>query len=173
MGKPKRVEFEKISGSDFAYSLLAHATSHGKRVFFLGAAEQTNLAAREIAKQQYGIEIDGYSPPLQDYPFRTDWLADTMERIRAFKPHYLFVALGMPKQEYWIDDHRDVLQDLGVEIAIGCGGTLDFISGRIRRAPRWVQSAGLEGVYRLLVERKLFRLKRLLRSFRVFFAVLR
>lgn len=172
MAKPKQIEFEKISGSDFAYSMLSNAAAHGKRVFFLGAAEQTNVSAREIVRQRYGIEIDGYSPPLEDYPFSADWRAETMERIRSFKPHYLFVALGMPKQEYWIDDHRDVLQALGVEIAIGCGGTLDFISGRIRRAPRWVQSAGLEGVYRLFVERKLFRLKRLLRSFRVFLAVL-
>lgn len=173
MAKPKQVEFEKISGSDFAYRLIAHAADHDKRVFFLGAADQTNRAAREVVSQGYGIEIDGYSPPLEDYPFSTAWKAETMDRIRAFKPHYLFVALGMPKQEYWIDDHREVLQVLGVEIAIGCGGTLDFLSGRIRRAPKWVQSAGLEGVYRLLVERKLFRLQRLLRSFRVFLAVLR
>jgi N-acetylglucosaminyldiphosphoundecaprenol N-acetyl-beta-D-mannosaminyltransferase len=173
MAKPKEVEFEKISGSDFAYSLLAHAAEHDKRVFFLGASDETNRAARMIAKQRYGIEIDGYSPPLAEYPFPDEWKADTIDRIRAFKPHYLFVGFGMLKQEYWIDDHREALQALGVEIAIGCGGTLDFISGRIRRAPKWIQTAGLEGVYRLVVERKLFRLKRLLRSFGVFFAVLR
>jgi N-acetylglucosaminyldiphosphoundecaprenol N-acetyl-beta-D-mannosaminyltransferase len=173
MAKPKKVEFEKISGSDFAYSLLAHAAQHGKKVFFLGASPETNLSAREVVRKQYGIEIDGYSPPLADYPFPAAWEAETMRRIREFEPAYLFVALGMLKQEYWIDDNRETLQRLGVEIAIGCGGTLDFISGRIRRAPKWMQTAGLEGVYRLLMERKLFRLQRLLRSFLVFLAVLR
>lgn len=173
MAKPKQVEFEKISGSDFAYSLLEHASTHRKKVFFLGASTETNRSARDVVSQRYGIEIDGYSPPLADYPFPSDWEAETMKRIRDFEPDYIFVALGMPKQEYWIDDNREALQKLGVEIAIGCGGTLDFISGRIRRAPKWIQSAGLEGVYRLFMERKLFRVKRLLRSFMVFFAVLR
>jgi N-acetylglucosaminyldiphosphoundecaprenol N-acetyl-beta-D-mannosaminyltransferase len=173
MARPKQVEFEKISGSDFAYSLLAHAAEHNKKVFFLGAATETNYSAREVVRRKYGIEIDGYSPPLADYPFPVEWEAEAMKRIRDFEPDYLFVALGMLKQEYWIDDNRETLQKLGVEIAIGCGGTLDFISGRIRRAPKWVQTAGLEGVYRLLMERKLFRLTRLFRSFLIFFAVLR
>nr|WP_268824871.1 WecB/TagA/CpsF family glycosyltransferase [Massilia sp. MS-15] len=173
MAKPKKVEFEKISGSDFAYELLAHAAKYNKRVFFLGASERTNAKACQVAKEKYGIEIDGYSPPLAEYPFPSEWEQDVLNRIRAFKPDYLFVAFGMLKQEYWIDDNRDALQQLNVEIAIGCGGTLDFLSGRLQRAPVWMQKAGLEGVYRLLVERKLFRLQRLLRSFLVFPAALR
>jgi len=173
LAKPRKVKFEKISGSDFAYELLAHAAEHKKRVFFLGAAEETNRIACEVVEKRYGLEIEGYSPPLAEYPFPAEWQAETMRRIGEFKPHYVFVAFGMLKQEYWIDDNRDELQKLGVEIAIGCGGTLEFISGRIRRAPKWVQSIGMEGVYRLMMERKLFRLKRLLRSFLVFFAALR
>jgi N-acetylglucosaminyldiphosphoundecaprenol N-acetyl-beta-D-mannosaminyltransferase len=173
MARPRKIRFEKISGSDFAYDLLEHAAKHNKRVFFLGAAPQTNQGARDVTAARYGVQIDGYSPPLAEYPFDQGWQDEVMARIRAFQPHYLFVAFGMLKQEYWIDDNRAALQALGVEIAIGCGGTLDFISGRVRRAPKWLQSAGLEGVYRLLVELKWFRVKRLLRSFLVFFVALR
>jgi N-acetylglucosaminyldiphosphoundecaprenol N-acetyl-beta-D-mannosaminyltransferase len=171
--KRKKIEFEKISGSDFAYRMLEHAEKNKKRVFFLGASPEINQLAMKKVSEEYDVEIAGYSPPLADYPFTDDWQDQVFSHIRDFRPHYLFVAFGMPKQEYWIDDNRDRLQQLKVEIAIGCGGTLDFLSGRVRRAPRWVQAVGFEGIYRLMVERKFFRLRRLARSFLVFLYVLR
>lgn len=166
--RPRGVTIEKISGSDLVPELLESAAQHGKRVLLLGASAGSNEDAVRIARQRYGTQVYGYSPPLASYPFQDDWREECRRRIVALKPHYIFVALGAPKQEFWMDDERDWLAKHGVELCIGCGGSLDFLSGKIRRAPKWVQSAGLEGVYRTLSEPKLFRLKRLLRSFLIF-----
>ncbi|MFT7721732.1 MAG: WecB/TagA/CpsF family glycosyltransferase [Roseateles sp.] len=166
--QPRDTPIEKISGSDLVPELLASAARQGRRVLLLGAAADSNAEATRIARERYGAQVEGYSPPLAAYPFPNDWRDACRHRIDAFRPHYIFVALGAPKQEFWMDDEQDWLADRGVELCIGCGGSLDFLSGEIRRAPRWVQRAGLEGVYRTLSEPKLFRLKRLLRSFLVF-----
>lgn len=165
---PRGVNIEKISGSDLVPELLVNAAQNGKRVLLLGASTESNEEAARIARQRYGAQVDGYSPPLASYPFPDDWREECRHRIAAYRPHYIFVALGAPKQEFWIDDERSWLANQGVEMCVGCGGSLDFLSGKIRRAPSWVQHAGLEGVYRTLSEPKLFRFKRLLRSFLIF-----
>lgn len=166
--RPRGVAIEKISGSDLVPELLSRATQEGRRVLLLGATAESNAEAVRVARQLYGAQAEGYSPPLASYPFTDDWRNECRRRIAAFKPHYVFVALGAPKQEFWMDDEHDWLARQGVELCLGCGGSLDFLSGKIRRAPKWVQRAGLEGVYRTLSEPKLFRLKRLLRSFLIF-----
>lgn len=164
LGTPKGTTFEKISGSSFAHNLLEDAAARGLRVFFLGAMPHVNAAAVHATQARYGVDVAGYSPPFSAYPGLREWSDDILRRLKAHAPHVVFVALGAPKQEFWIDDHRDALQDAGVQLAIGCGGTLDFLAGEISRAPRWAQQSGLEGVYRLLVQPSLFRLKRLTRS---------
>lgn len=166
--RPHGVSIEKISGSDLVPELLVTAGHTKKRVFLLGASAESNKEAVRVAHQHYGVQVDGYSPPLALYPFPADWRDECRTRIAAFKPHYIFVALGAPKQEFWMDDEREWLARQNVEICVGCGGSLDFLSGKIRRAPVWVQNFGLEGVYRTLSEPKLFRLKRLLRSLLIF-----
>lgn len=165
---PRGVAIEKISGSDLVLELLESAAHSGKRVFLLGASAESNKEAVRIARQRYGANVEGYSPPLAAYPFPDDWSEKCRQRIATFRPHYIFVAFGAPKQEFWIDDEMNWLAKHGVEVCVGCGGSLDFLSGKIQRAPRWVQRSGLEGVYRTLSEPKLFRLKRLLRSFLIF-----
>jgi N-acetylglucosaminyldiphosphoundecaprenol N-acetyl-beta-D-mannosaminyltransferase len=69
-----------------------------------------------------------------------------MEQIREARPHVLCVALGIPKQEKWIARHR---AELDVPVLIGVGGTFDVHSGRVKRAPRWMQRLNLEWLYRL------------------------
>lgn len=166
--RPRGATIEKISGSDLVLELLDSAAHGGKRVLLLGASAESNKEAVRIARERYGVQVNGYSPPLTSYPFPDGWRDECRFRIAATQPHYIFVALGAPKQEFWMDDERDWLAKQGVEMCVGCGGSLDFLSGKIRRAPRWVQRCGLEGVYRTLSEPKLFRLKRLLRSFLIF-----
>jgi len=168
LARPRNAPIEKISGSDLVPRLLQEAGSAGKRVFMLGAAPESNAIAVEIARSRYRVCAEGYSPPWKEYPFTPQWRDECRRRILAFRPHVLLVALGAPKQEFWMDDEREWLQEAGVELCIGCGGSLDFLSGKIRRAPVWVQELGLEGVYRLLVEPKWFRMKRLLASFIMF-----
>ena len=164
LGRPRGVTFEKISGSSFALELLEHAAAHGLRVFFLGASSTVNEAAVRAARARYGVDVSGYSPSFGTYPGTAQWNTQILDQLKAHAPHILLVAFGSPKQEFWIDDHRESLQDVGVRLAVGCGGTLDFLAGAVRRAPVTVQRLGLEGVYRLAMQPSWFRLKRLGRS---------
>ena len=66
----------------------------------------------------------------------------------------LFVALGAPKQEYWIADH---IQKLGIPVAMGIGGSMDVLSGNVKRAPKWMQKMSLEWLYRLLIQPTRFK----------------
>lgn len=168
LGRPRGAPIEKISGSDLLPELLAEAQRHGKRAFLLGASTDVNATALNVARERFGTTVEGYSPPLAQYPFSDDWRAECRRRIEAFRPHYVFVALGAPKQEYWVDDERTWLTAAGVEVCVGCGGSLDFLSGKIKRAPHFVQSIGMEGLYRLITQPKWFRVKRLMRSFLMF-----
>jgi hypothetical protein len=71
------------------------------------------------------------------------------------RPHLLFVALGAPKQEYWMYEHA---RSLGVPIAMGVGGSFEMVGGIVNRAPGWVQNMGIEWLYRLVREpRRLWR----------------
>jgi N-acetylglucosaminyldiphosphoundecaprenol N-acetyl-beta-D-mannosaminyltransferase len=72
-----------------------------------------------------------------------------LDRIRAARPDILFVALGQPKGERWIFAH---FQSLGVPVSVQVGASLDFVAGRVNRAPRVLQRTGLEWVYRLALE---------------------
>ena len=77
------------------------------------------------------------------------------QAILEARPDILFVALGAPKQEYWIHEHGT---NLGVPLSIGIGGSFEMVSGITRRAPRWLQTVGLEWLFRLALEpRRLWR----------------
>lgn len=163
-----KVDFEKISGSDLIYDFCEYAKNHNLRVFLLGGKEESNKLSIKQLKNKYGIDIDGYSPPYEPYPFSEKNNNEILKRISLFKPHIIFVGFGSVKQEYWIDDNKDFLEKIGVKFAIGCGGTFDFVAGKVKRAPKFIQKIGLEGVWRLINEPSVFRLKRLLISFLVF-----
>jgi N-acetylglucosaminyldiphosphoundecaprenol N-acetyl-beta-D-mannosaminyltransferase len=118
-----------------------------------GAAEQ----AKECLESSFpGAVICGaYSPPPSDYPFPEEIQSDIRERILEAKPHILFVAFGCPKQDVWIREHTE---SLGVIISVGIGGSFNFITGRVPRAPRLLQQCGLEWAFRLFREpRRLWR----------------
>jgi N-acetylglucosaminyldiphosphoundecaprenol N-acetyl-beta-D-mannosaminyltransferase len=78
--------------------------------------------------------------------FKPEEEAAIVEEIRLANPDVLCVALGIPRQEKFIDQHRE---ELGVPVMIGVGGTFDVMSGTVKRAPLWMQRANLEWLYRL------------------------
>ncbi|WML91834.1 WecB/TagA/CpsF family glycosyltransferase [Thiothrix lacustris] len=164
----RQKHFNKISGSDLIYEACEYAQQHQKSLFLLGGNSESNAVAVENIKQRYGIRVEGYSPPYEDYPFTPENDRITLEKIQEFKPDFLFVGFGAIKQEYWINDHLNFLNQQQVTLAVGCGGTFDFVSGQATRAPRFVQKAGFEGVWRFITEPRLFRFKRLLESFHFF-----
>jgi exopolysaccharide biosynthesis WecB/TagA/CpsF family protein len=146
-------KLQKISGSDLIYDFAEYATKHGERVFLLGAEEPSNRGAIETLKARYpGLMIDGYSPPLCSNIQDEEWNESILSRIASFRPTHLVVCFGPLKQEMWISQNADRLLQLGVGCAIGLGGTLDFVSGRKKRAPKWIQGVGAEWLFRVFTE---------------------
>jgi len=162
------INFEKLSGSDLIYDFATMAKEKNKRIFLLGGYEESNTKAIEKLKKDFGIEIDGLSPAYKPYPFDDEHNSNILNKIEKFKPDILFVGFGAIKQEYWINDNKQFLEDLGVKWVVGSGGTFEFVAGLIKRAPEWIQRMGMEGIYRTIKEPNLQRFKRIFLSFKVF-----
>jgi N-acetylglucosaminyldiphosphoundecaprenol N-acetyl-beta-D-mannosaminyltransferase len=143
---------ERVTGVDLMARLLAVAGKHRLRVYFLGARREVVAALVEGTRAQYpGIEIAGF----RDGYFGPDVHLSIVEEIRTTRPDMLFVGMPSPFKETWCERHR---QRLDVPIIIGVGGSFDVLAGFIRRAPRMLQSLGLEWFWRLLMEpRKLWK----------------
>lgn len=137
---------ERVSGVELVREICRLSDRKGYRLYFLGAqpgvaeAAVARLAADFPRMQVAGIR-DGY--------FRPEEEPRLIEEIRRARPDVLFVAMGLPRQEKWIWSHREAL---GVPVSIGVGGSYDVLSGRLKRAPTWMQRTGLEWFYRLVQE---------------------
>ena len=141
---------ERVSGIELTGRLLADAPLKGYKVFLLGARHEVVSGLVKVCQVKYkGINIVGYS----DGYFGDDEEMALLEKIQALQPHILFVALGSPKQEFWIAQH---LGTLGVPVCIGVGGSFDVLSGYKKDAPPWMR-CGLEWIYRLMQDRRLFK----------------
>lgn len=143
---------EKISGSDLFPHLCSLAAKNNYRMYFLGAAEGVAAKAAENLKTRFpGLQVVGtYSPP---FGFEKDdaEMGKIKKQIKNVKPHILIIGLGCPKQELFILHHKD---ELGVPISLGLGASLDFESGNIKRAPKWLADHGLEWAYRIIQDPK-------------------
>lgn len=140
---------ERVAGSDLVPQLLDRAEREGWRVFFLGGESRVlGQALRNVETRHPKIQIAGsYSPPFAPLD-RMDH-GGICERIRQAKPDLLLVFFGCPKQEKWIARNYEAL---GVPVSIGVGATIDFLAGTVKRAPRWMQIAGMEWIFRLAQE---------------------
>lgn len=134
---------ERVTGSDGIYRISQRAAQRGWRVFFLGAGPGVALRTAEKLRQLYpGLIVAGAydgSPHDDDWPPVAAWLNST-------QPDILFVAYGHPKQDFWIDRHREEL----AAVALGVGGAFDFVAGVTTRAPVWMRRLGLEWLHRLI-----------------------
>jgi N-acetylglucosaminyldiphosphoundecaprenol N-acetyl-beta-D-mannosaminyltransferase len=134
---------ERVTGVDLTKHLLALAAEKGWRVYFLGAKpEVVEKAVLRTLSKYPQLQFSGY----RDGYFAKKEIDQVVSNINKVEPHLLFVALGAPKQEYFI---RENLERLAVPVAIGVGGTFDVLAGTARRAPLWMQRRGLEWFYRL------------------------
>jgi N-acetylglucosaminyldiphosphoundecaprenol N-acetyl-beta-D-mannosaminyltransferase len=144
---------EKVSGSDLVPSLLERAAASGHRVYLLGGAPGSAAQAARVLRER-GVCIAGVDAPILRDPLDAVERQPIVERIRAAAPDLVLVAFGAPKQELFIDGARTGLD----AVWIGVGATLEFIAGRIPRAPLWMSRHGLEWLYRLAREpRRLWR----------------
>ena len=139
---------ERVAGYDLVQELLKAAPKRGDRVFFFGSAPGIAEAAKKKAESLYpGVQIVG----VRNGYFTSDDEPAIIEEIRAAEPDILLAALGVPKQEKWLRRYR---KELRVPVSIGVGGTLDVMAGNVRRAPKWMQKAKLEWLFRGLLQPK-------------------
>jgi N-acetylglucosaminyldiphosphoundecaprenol N-acetyl-beta-D-mannosaminyltransferase len=137
---------ERVTGSDLVPALACLCARRGWRPFLLGARPGVGAeAGRRLELANPGLSIAGTHPG-SPRPEDDD---ESLRRIEAARPDLLLVAYGHPEQELWIARNR---HRLGMPVAIGVGGSLDFVAGRVRRAPRWMREAHLEWLWRLAVE---------------------
>jgi len=136
---------ERVSGVDLVAHLcrLSAAVDKGYRIFFLGAAPGVADAAAVKLRDRFpGAQIVG----ARNGFFTAEEEEGIAGQLAALKPDVVFVAFGIPKQEKFIARHRAAI---GASVYIGVGGSFDVYSGLVRRAPVWMQNAGLEWIYRL------------------------
>ena len=139
---------ERVAGYDLVQALLKEAPKRGDRVFFFGSAPGIAEAAKNKAEKLYpGVQIVG----VRNGYFTAEDEPEIINEIREAKPDILLAALGVPKQEKWLKKYRE---ELGVPVSIGVGGTLDVMAGNVRRAPKWMQKAKLEWLFRGLLQPK-------------------
>ncbi len=155
---------ERIPGVDLLAALAERAATRGWRLFLLGAAPGVaDAAARRLCGAYPGLVIAGTHAGAPDAALDEAQTA----RIRASRADLVAIAYGAPTQERWIARNRE---RLGASVALGVGGALDVLAGRVPRAPRWLRRAGLEWTFRLA--RQPWRWRRMLALPRFVLAVL-
>ncbi|MEO7496008.1 MAG: WecB/TagA/CpsF family glycosyltransferase [Massilia sp.] len=150
LGKPLK---ERVAGVDLFEALMRRAGEAGWRVFLLGAREEVVSAVRDSYQRKYPqLVVAGYR---NGYWNGDEEEAAVVEQIRASRADLLFVAISSPKKEHFLGRYQAHMK---IPFAMGVGGTFDVAIGRVKRAPVWMQKAGLEWFYRFLQEpRRMFR----------------
>jgi N-acetylglucosaminyldiphosphoundecaprenol N-acetyl-beta-D-mannosaminyltransferase len=150
LGKPLK---ERVAGVDLFEALMRRAGEKGWRVFLLGAREEVVSAVKHTYEKKYPkLAIAGYR---NGYWKGEAEEAAVVEQIKASEADLLFVAISSPKKEQFLGRYQ---AEMKIPFAMGVGGTFDVAIGRVKRAPVWMQQAGLEWFYRFLQEpRRMFR----------------
>jgi N-acetylglucosaminyldiphosphoundecaprenol N-acetyl-beta-D-mannosaminyltransferase len=146
---------ERVAGVELVEDCCTLAVELDLGIFLLGAAPGiAEKAAARLEERHPGLCVVGtYSPPMG--PRSADEDRRMLQAVRDAAPGFLFVALGAPRQDFWIREHR---AELAVPVSIGVGCVLDLLAGSVTRAPTWMQRTGLEWAWRLAKEpRRLWR----------------
>lgn len=139
---------ERVAGYDLMHAFLKEAAKDKRKVYLFGSKPGVaENAGRMLCDMYKGLEICG----TRDGYFSEADTDGIIKGINAAKPDILLVCLGAPKQEKWIYDNRDKLD---VRVAMGLGGSLDTLTGVLKRAPESWQKLGLEWAYRLVCDPK-------------------
>ena len=140
----------RVYGPDLLLNLCEHSRAFGFRHFFYGGkpgvAEEL---AGALATRFPALNIVGtYTPPFR--PLNQSEREELAGAIRETRPDFVWVGIGSPKQEYFMSEFCPLLPEAKIFIGIGAG--FDFLSGRVRQAPRWMMRSGLEWIFRLTQE---------------------
>ena len=149
LGKPLKA---RVTGVDLFEALMARAAQKGWRVFLLGAREEVVSGVARLYPARYpGLTIAGY----RNGYWKPEEEARVVADIAVTRPDILFVAISSPKKEEFLARYQAAMK---IPFAMGVGGTFDVAVGHVKRAPVWMQKAGLEWFYRFLQEpRRMFR----------------
>jgi N-acetylglucosaminyldiphosphoundecaprenol N-acetyl-beta-D-mannosaminyltransferase len=135
----------RVTGADLVPALAERAAQRGYSLYLLGAEPGIAACAADILKERFpNLIIAGVASPPYSSVLEMD--RAVIDHIKRVQPDILLVAFGNPKQEKWIGMYG---REVGVPVMIGVGGTLDFIAGKTKRAPQWLQRSGMEWLYRL------------------------
>ncbi|NLM21037.1 MAG: WecB/TagA/CpsF family glycosyltransferase [Peptococcaceae bacterium] len=132
---------ERVTGIDLTLKILEEGQQHRWRIFLLGSKPEIVKKAVYNLRQKY---------PAIDFAYHHGYFSPeeepaVLEKIERFAPHILLVGLGAPKQEYWNAAYKGSAQ-----IRMGVGGTIDVLSGEVKRAPQFFRAHNLEWLYRLV-----------------------
>ena len=149
LGRRAGMPIERVCGPDVMPALVERGIPYGRSHYFYGGAPGVpeGLAAR-LAARYPGARIAGTLSP----PFRALSMSEEeaiVAQINEAAPDYVWVGLGAPKQDIWVAAHR---ARLDAPVLLAVGAAFDFLAGKRRRAPRWMQRTGMEWLFRLASE---------------------
>lgn len=146
---------ERVNGTDLMVRLCGLSAMEGYSVYFMGGRPGSAERAAECLIHTFpALKVAGVGCPPIGFTDDPELAADVAARIECVRPDLLFVGLGAPKQEVWIQRHLSC----GAKVLIGVGGSFELIGGITRRAPRLLQRAGCEWLWRFGMEpRRLWR----------------
>ncbi len=140
----------RVNGTDLFERLCEISADRELKVFLLGGRPGAAKKAMQVLQTRHPLlKIVGTYCPSYGFESDAEELQQINLAIQAAAPHLLFVGLGAPKQEYWIYNHY---QKLNVPVSIGIGVSFELVAEMVKRAPKFMQKAGLEWLFRLLVE---------------------
>jgi N-acetylglucosaminyldiphosphoundecaprenol N-acetyl-beta-D-mannosaminyltransferase len=141
---------ERVTGIDLMIELCSLAARNGRSVYLLGGMEGAAEGARVTLQHRFpALRILGVDRPPMGREFEPNVVQAVRERITNARPDFLFVCMGVPRQEFWIEAFT---RDLPVKVVMGNGAAFDVLAGFFQRPPVWVQKAGMEWFYRLAKE---------------------
>lgn len=140
---------ERVSGIDLFLNLVKNAQLRNETIFLLGAEEKVVNKVAETFKRDFG---EGIIAGYHHGYFSKEDEDKLVKQIVDSKATYLYVAMSSPKKEIFLSRYKQELSSVG--FIMGVGGSFDVISGKVKRAPEWMQKAGLEWFYRFLQEPK-------------------
>ncbi len=143
---------EKISGSDLIYPVLDLCDKNGYSIFIVGGIKDAPQKACDNIKAKYpNVDIKGYFSPEFGFEKNAEKTNELVEIINDKKADIVLLCLSAPKQEMFYENNKNKLYNSTYYCA---GATVDFLAGRIKRAPKWMSKVGLEWFYRFMKEPK-------------------
>jgi N-acetylglucosaminyldiphosphoundecaprenol N-acetyl-beta-D-mannosaminyltransferase len=129
--------------------MLPTAVKRDWRIFYVGSTAEAAAIGEAVLRARFpGLQLRVHHGHF-DANYKSEESSRVLAAISEYRPHILFVGMGVPRQERWILEN---LEDIDANVILPSGATLDYIAGAKRMAPRWMGRLGLEWAFRLATE---------------------